>query len=49
MKKIVWEMFDSYLQMQEDLEKDSGHLIGLGSEKKWYSIKEDNPQGIWDK
>ena len=28
-----------------------GHwsFIGPGSEKKWYSIKEDNPQGIWDK
>ena len=23
-------------------------FIGLGSEKKWYSIKEDSPQGIWD-
>ena len=27
-----------------------GHwsFIGPGSEKKWYSIKEDSPQGIWD-
>ena len=24
-------------------------FIGPGSEKKWYSIKEDSPQGIWDK
>ena len=23
-------------------------LIGPGSEKKWYSMKEDSPQGIWD-
>ena len=23
-------------------------LIGPGSEKKWYSISEDSPQGIWD-
>ena len=23
-------------------------FIGSGSEKKWYSIKEDSPQGIWD-
>ena len=23
-------------------------FIGPGSEKKWYSMKEDNPQGIWD-
>ena len=24
-------------------------FIGPGSEKKWSSIKEDSPQGIWDK
>ena len=24
-------------------------FIGPGSGKKWYSIKEDSPQGIWDK
>ena len=24
-------------------------FIGLGIEKKWYSISEDSPQGIWDK
>ena len=29
--------------------KGPGSFIGLGSEKKWYSIKEDSPQGIWDK
>ena len=23
-------------------------FIGPGSEKKWYSIEEDSPQGIWD-
>ena len=23
-------------------------FIGPGSEKKWYSIKEDSPQGMWD-
>ena len=23
-------------------------FIGPSSEKKWYSIKEDSPQGIWD-
>ena len=23
-------------------------FIGPGTEKKWYSIKEDSPQGIWD-
>ena len=24
-------------------------FIAPGSEKKWFSIKEDSPQGIWDK
>ena len=24
-------------------------FVGPGSEKKWYSISEDSPQGIWDK
>ena len=24
-------------------------FLGLGSEKKWYSISEDSPQGKWDK
>ena len=23
-------------------------FIGPGSEKKWYSMKEDSPQGFWD-
>ena len=27
MKKNVWQMLDSYLCMQEDLEKDNGHLL----------------------
>ena len=29
--------------------KGQWSFIGLGSEKKWYSIKEDSPRGIWDK
>ena len=29
--------------------KGQWSFIGPGSEKKWYSIKEDRPQGIWDK
>ena len=24
-------------------------FLGLGSEKKWYSISEDSPQGEWNK
>ena len=27
MKKNVWQMLDSYLCMQEDLEKDTGHSL----------------------
>ena len=30
------------------LAKGQWSFIGPGSEKKWYSIKEDSPQGIWD-
>ena len=29
--------------------KGQWSFIGPGSEKKWYSIKEDSPQGFWDK
>ena len=31
------------------LGKEQWSFIGPGSEKKWDSIKEDSPQGIWDK
>ena len=29
--------------------KGQWSFIGLGSEKKWYSISEDSPQGEWDR
>ena len=29
--------------------KGQWSFIGPGSEKKWYSIREDSPQEIWDK
>ena len=29
--------------------KGQWSFIGLVSEKKWYSISEDSPQGVWDK
>ena len=49
MKQNLWQMSNSYLCTREDLEKDKDwSLIGLGSEKKWYCISEDSPQGIWD-
>ena len=28
--------------------KGQRSFVGPGSEKKWYSMKEDSPQGIWD-
>ena len=43
MKKNASQMLDSFLSMQEVLEQDSG------SEKKWYSISADSPQGEWDR
>ena len=48
MNKNVWHTLESYLCMQESLVQDKWSFIGPGSEKKWYSIKEDSPQGIWD-
>ena len=48
MKKNACQMPISSLYMQQDLEKDNGHLLVLVSEKKWYSISEDSPQGIWE-
>ena len=33
---------------KRDLEQDNGHLLVLGSEKTWYCISEDSPQGEWD-
>ena len=29
--------------------KGQWSFIGPGSEKKWYCISEDSPQGVWDK
>ena len=37
------------LYAKRDSEQDNGHFLGPGSEKKWYSISEDSPQGEWDK
>ena len=49
MKKNVWQTLNSYLCVQEGLVKDPWSFIGPGFEKKWYSVKEDSPQRIWDK
>ena len=41
-------MPESYLCMQGSLVQGQWSFIGPDYEKKWYSIKEDSPQGIWD-
>ena len=48
MKKNVWHTLKSYLCMQGCLVQDNGHSL-VPVLKKWYSMKEDSPLGIWDK
>ena len=48
MKKNVWHMLKSYLCMQERFGTRQWSFIGTGSEKKWYSMEENSPHGIWD-
>ena len=45
-QKISQEEFSLYARR---FGKGQWSFIGPGSEKKWYSISEDSPQGIWDK
>ena len=48
-KRIVWQMPISFLYMQQDLEKDNGHLLVLVVRKSGYSTsEEDSPQGECD-
>ena len=35
--------------MREDFSPGRWSFLGLGSEKKWYSIHVDRPQGEWDR
>ena len=44
-RKNANQVFSSFLYLQKDSEQDKGH----SSERKWYSISEDSPQGEWDK
>ena len=48
MKKNVWQMLKSYLEMQRSFGTGQWSFIGPGSEKKWSSMEENSPQGIWD-
>ena len=47
-KKNIWQIPESSLFLRRDLVLDDGHLLVHGSEKKWYSMEENSPQGIWD-
>ena len=49
MKKKVWQMPNSYLCMQTDLEQDNGHFLVLVQRKSGTLSVADSPQGIWDK
>ena len=42
-------MLNSSLYLQEDSEQDNGHFWAQVQKKKWYSISEDSPQGVWGK
>ena len=43
------QILNSFLFVQRDLEIGQWSFLGLGSEKKWYSISADSPQGEWDR
>ena len=49
MNKNLWQTLDPYLCMPRRFGKGQWSFIGPDSEKKWHTIKEDSPQGIWDK
>ena len=47
-KKNVWANARLVSLYARRFGKGQWSFIGPGSEKKWYSVKEDSPQGIWD-
>ena len=48
-RKNASQMLNSSLSMQRGFGAGQWSFFGPGSEKKWYSISEDGPQGEWDK
>ena len=38
----------THISVREKIWKGQWLFIGPGSEKKWYCISEDSPQGVWD-
>ena len=49
LETIGWENHPWKYLYARSFGKGHWSFIGPGSEKKWYSISEDSPQGIWDK
>ena len=47
MKKNVWQNAKVVSIFAKKFGIGQWSFIGPGSEKKWYSIEEDSPQGIW--
>ena len=45
---IFCQMLKSSLHLQRSLVRDNGHSLVQVPIKKWYFMKEDSPQGIWD-
>ena len=47
-KMNVWQMPESSKYFSKKFGVGQWSFIGPGSEKKWYSMEENSPQGIWD-
>ena len=48
-RKNASQMLNSFLSFARRFGAGQWSFLGPGSEKKWYSISEDSPQGEWDK
>ena len=48
MGKNVWKILRSSPYLQRNLGIGQWSFIGPGSAKKWSSMEENDPQGIWD-
>ena len=46
-KMNVWQMPESSPVLAKKFGIGQWSFIGPGSEKKWYSMEENSPQGIW--
>ena len=49
MKKNASQMLDSFPFFAKRFGTGHWSFLGLGSEKKWYSISADSPQGEWER